>query len=201
MEVPNGFVALNDAVDQAGRAMFGSVWEPANRERYQQIVFNPRSNADPNLETVMKLIAEACQAGTLASAYQDVFKGAEKLDCGKWQISHWRNYFVDGTVAVDELPSRPQRKVFIRTDSLTAFVATLPALRTNPQQPKRGPKARTLKRVVAAMRLAIQSGKITEKSLEALTEKHLAAEYSASRDTVRKARRIVLSKLPEITLG
>jgi DNA-binding GntR family transcriptional regulator len=45
------------------------------------------------------------------------------------------------------------------------------------------------------MRNDIQQGRHTVAELENMLEKNLAAQYGVSRDTVRKARRAVLSEL------
>ncbi len=60
-------------------------------------------------------------------------------------------------------------------------------------RPSRGPRAGIRARVEAAMRAEIQSGKITPELLGKAKEKVLAAHYGASRDTVRKACKSVLS--------
>ena len=59
---------------------------------------------------------------------------------------------------------------------------------------KRGRKPETLNRVQQAMWRDIQSGRLTEASLESMLEKNLAEQYGVSRDTARKARAAVLSK-------
>jgi DNA-binding GntR family transcriptional regulator len=62
---------------------------------------------------------------------------------------------------------------------------------------KRGPKPETLQRVVEAMRCDIKSGQYTAASLGTMLEKNLAERYGVSRDTARKARAMVLSKIVE----
>lgn len=61
-------------------------------------------------------------------------------------------------------------------------------------RPSRGPKAHTLVRVVEEMRRDLSSGKVTAKRLSDESEKALASQYGASRDTIRKARNAVQSK-------
>ncbi len=60
-------------------------------------------------------------------------------------------------------------------------------------RPSRGPRAEKMAQVVAAMRSEIESGKITQEGLRKEKEKVLAGRYGVSRDTVRKARKSVLS--------
>jgi hypothetical protein len=59
---------------------------------------------------------------------------------------------------------------------------------------KSGPKQTVRPRIEEAMRLDINEGRRTPKSLEAMLEKEMEAQYGASRDTCRKARRKVLSE-------
>lgn len=59
---------------------------------------------------------------------------------------------------------------------------------------KSGPKQTVRPRIEEAMRLDIKEGRRTPKSLEAMLEKEMEAQYGASRDTCRKARRKVLSE-------
>jgi hypothetical protein len=60
---------------------------------------------------------------------------------------------------------------------------------------KSGPKQTVRPRIEEAMRLDIKEGRRTLKSLEAMLEKEMEAQYGASRDSCRKARRKVLSEL------
>ncbi len=62
---------------------------------------------------------------------------------------------------------------------------------------KRGPKPKVLNRVKDAMRADIRSGKFTIEALTSFTEVSLESEYSASRDTARRARNEVLSEFVE----
>jgi hypothetical protein len=61
--------------------------------------------------------------------------------------------------------------------------------------PKRGRKSWKRGPVEAAMRNDIQEGRLTLAELQTMGEKVLADRYKASRDTVRKAREVVLSEL------
>jgi hypothetical protein len=182
MAPPLGFVVINEAV-----AMLTA--------------------ARPEQEDGAKLLAEACEAGKVIAAYRSVTGHAEDLERRVWQMPHWRNYFDTGVIELtlplvdehlrpvsDGRTARCPREIFIRRDSLAAFIAEIPVSASDvPHQPKRGPKAKTLERVVAAMRLHLREGKISGDGLRGQLEKDLAAEYGASRDTVRKARSEVLA--------
>jgi hypothetical protein len=128
---PIGFITLYDAVNTVGGVLFGASWQYAIPLHHEA-----DNDRDPH-ERVITMIAEGCQAGKLAAAYEDLFKGADDLDRGVWQMPHWRNYFVDGMIDVD-LPrlvnSEPDpsgktfrctRKIFIRRESLAHFIENL----------------------------------------------------------------------------
>lgn len=62
------------------------------------------------------------------------------------------------------------------------------------QARKRGPKSLKVPAVATAMRDAVSRRTLTCETLEHATEESLVAEFGTSRDTVRKARMIVLSE-------
>jgi hypothetical protein len=74
---------------------------------------------------------------------------------------------------------------------LLPLMATVPT--AEPRKRGREPKKRQA--TVARMRKDIASGSLTAKRLSKMFEKELAAEYGVSRDTARKARKIVESGL------
>lgn len=164
---------------------------------------------------VPRLIATACVQGKLAAAYRRWDGAADMLDPRFWQLPHWRSYFESGMIRL-ELPlldarNQPvtdgrtaancEREIFVDDATLSAFVAELkpaPAEGSTPDiepphRPTRGPKSGVKARVVDAMLSDLLGGKKTRDGLRKQTEKGLAGEYSASRDTVRKARRTVLA--------
>jgi 7-cyano-7-deazaguanine synthase in queuosine biosynthesis len=65
------------------------------------------------------------------------------------------------------------------------------------KEQKRGQRPIKLEQVKEAMRCDIREGRQTANSLRTMLEKNLAATYRASRDTVRKARTVVLSEFVE----
>ena len=99
----------------------------------------------PEIDRVIKLVAERCEAGEIAAAYRSI-AGADSLDRAVWQTPHWRNYFATGTIDLD-LPllddklrpdpngrtARCTREVFLRKDDLERFVTILP--NPNAKQP------------------------------------------------------------------
>ena len=60
---------------------------------------------------------------------------------------------------------------------------------------RRGRKVVVASRVEEAMKRDIIEGRHTPESLANMLEKHMEAEYSASRDSCRKARKKVLSEI------
>jgi hypothetical protein len=62
---------------------------------------------------------------------------------------------------------------------------------------KRGRKPIKFEKVTNAMRLDIQESKQTPDSLRDMLEKKLVENYGCSRDTVRRARKLVLSEIVE----
>jgi hypothetical protein len=128
---PIGYVHLYHAVDVIGRTLRGTDWVPVRCQdelKYQ---------VDKNLTTVDAVIlsiAEACEVGKLAAAFQDAFKGADDLDRSVWRKLHWRSYFATGKIIVDlpYIPPHPdgkltpcERKIFIRKDSLVKFAENI----------------------------------------------------------------------------
>ena len=186
LEPPVGFTPLNDVID----------------------MLRGRVSAETDLQ---RLIATACVQGKLSAAYRRWDGGADKLDPRVWHFPHWRSYYDDGLIRL-ELPlidnvGQPdpdgrtapncEREIFIDVSTLEAFLADLkPAPKSvisNVHRPSRGPKAGIQLRVADTMRADLLSGKKTSDQLRKQTEKVLGAEYTASRDTVRKARLTVLS--------
>jgi hypothetical protein len=191
LEAPIGFTRLNDVVDLL-------------------------RGAAPTGTDLQRLIATACVQGKLVAAHRRWDGGADKLDNRVWQLPHWRSYFESGTIRL-ELPlidarghpvsdgrTAPncEREIFVDDSTLCIFIAVLQSASASSaskaedevqQRATRGPTAGTQLRVVEVMRADLLSGKKTRDQLRKQAEKVLAAEYSASRDTVRKARQKVIS--------
>jgi hypothetical protein len=199
---PIGFVTLYAAVDAVGRTMFGARWQyavPLSREVDNELDAHER---------VITLVAEGCEAGAIAAAYQSI-AGADDLDRAVWRLPHWRGFFTRGMIDLDlpllDARGRPDpsghtarcpREIFVRRDSLERFILNVaPDVASScdgiaPKRPSRGPKADVTTRVVNEMRreLATEGAE----RLKSQTEKVIADRYGASRDTIRKARKVVL---------
>jgi hypothetical protein len=220
MEPPIGFVTLHDAVDGVGHTVFGAHWQyavPRSGEADKETDAHER---------VITLVAEGCEAGAIEATYRKWDGGVDALDHSVWRLPHWRSFFARGTIDLDlpllDASDRPNpsghtarctREIFVRRASLERFILELSSDRlpahnladasppgrggmaTRP--PSRGPKAGVFLRVVEEMRRDLRNQSTTAARLTSEPEKALAAQYSASRDTVRKARNIVLSKLVE----
>jgi hypothetical protein len=133
---PIGYVYLYQAVDAIGRVLRGYDWVSI---RCQCELKNEVNSGSPVVDSVIRIVAEACEAGNLAAAFQHLFKGADDLDHAVWRKPHWGNFFATGTIVVDQpllIGCEPdpsgamvpcERKIFIRKDSLAAFVKDLAA--------------------------------------------------------------------------
>ena len=203
---PIGYVHLYQAVDAVGRRVRGPDWLPICCQDWLRYLTYANL-----VDDIIRTVAEACEAGKLAAAFQHEFKGADILDRDVWQKPHWRNFFASGTTIVDRPrlvnfepdPSGTttpcERKIFVRRDSLDRFMLELAPFaaeheETTENRPSRGPKAGISARVEGEMRRDLIAGKTTAERLRSETEKVLEGRYRASRDTVRKARKTVLSK-------
>ena len=93
---------------------------------------------DPDINRVIKAIAEQCESGGVSCAYRSVTGGAEDLRREVWRMPHWRSYFANGTIDLD-LPVlddklrpvldgrsvRCTREIFVRRGDLQHFLASL----------------------------------------------------------------------------
>jgi hypothetical protein len=167
MEPPLGFVPLRDAADMLGRKACGSNWRPldefgadAPSEKWLTIIAG-KLDIEPediarvikmNIERVIKMIAEQCEAGGIAAVYRSAAGSAEPLDRGEWHKPHWRSYFSRGKIDF-KLPAlingRPNAngditrctcEIFVRLKDVDRFIAELsgPAGPTS-DQPKAAP--------------------------------------------------------------
>ena len=131
MEPPIGFVTLRDAADIV--AWVGKGWWRLGGTNFYVI----EAKLNPEIERVIKTIADACESGQLTAAYRSI-TGATALDQTVWQRPNWRTYFSAGTIdlllpLVDEngVPDKRgdttkcTREIFIRQDGLDRFVAGL----------------------------------------------------------------------------
>ncbi len=136
---PIGYINLYQAVDAVGRRMRGTDWTPICCQSWLNYQVGANLGA---VENVIEAIAKACEAGTLAAAFQHLFKGVDELDRSVWRKLHWHNFFATGTTVVDQprlLNSEPhpsgemlpcERKIFVRRDSLDEFIKSLPSITT-----------------------------------------------------------------------
>jgi hypothetical protein len=134
MEPPIGFVPLCTAADLVGHRVVGAKWSPLGTISSETIA----GRLDPQIDSVLRQLAEQCEAGKITSAYRSI-TGAENLDCSVWHSPAWRNYFAMGAIDLD-LPlldqhgrpnpdgftARCRRDVFLRRDHLEHFLSTLP---------------------------------------------------------------------------
>jgi len=131
MPAPIGFVALRDAVDAVGRRLCGSGWRPLDQVTRETIL----CAGNPDVERVITLLAERCEAGDLGAAYRAI-GGVDDLNRGVWRAPHWRGYFTAGAIDLD-LPlidaggrptggtTRCTREVFVSRPDLDRFIMGL----------------------------------------------------------------------------
>jgi hypothetical protein len=136
---PPGYVLLEDVVDLVGGVVAGANWRQLPDKTRAEERFNAVWS-DPDVDSVITMIAEACEDGRLEAAYQTAF-GADGLDRKMWRMPNWRNYFAAGTIDLDLpyldnqqpiLDGRtvrcPERELYIRKDSLERFMEPLAAV-------------------------------------------------------------------------
>jgi hypothetical protein len=122
----------------------------------------------------------------------DDFDWSRSRPFKKWFIGPMpgEHYFWNGdnrTVSLIELSTADVRQ-FLCNAEIRSYSHTRPI---NPRNAGRKPtKLETIKK---AMKQDLDEGKFTKAELSEMLEKNLASTYSASRDTVRKAREQVLS--------
>jgi hypothetical protein len=106
------------------------------------------AHEDPDIDRVVTMLAERCEAGEIAAAYRSDTGGVDDLDRSFWHLPYWRNYFITGMVDVDLprfVPStafgggiaasppaeifagyeRCTREIFARRRDVERFIATL----------------------------------------------------------------------------
>jgi hypothetical protein len=144
---PIGFVSLQDAAAMLGRRISKSNWHTlAEREAALLVllmIVDPAvaelvAHEDPDIDRVVTMLAERCEAGEIGTVYRSAAGGADDLDRSYWRLPHWRNYFITGMVDVD-LPwiftfagggtftayERCTREIFVRRSDVECFIATL----------------------------------------------------------------------------
>jgi hypothetical protein len=110
------------------------------------------AHEDPDIDRVLTMLAECCEAGEIATAYRSDTGGADDLDRSYWRLPDWRNYFITGMVDVD-LPrttnspppgwgnyaagtfvvyERCTREIYARRRDVERFVATLKSADSEP---------------------------------------------------------------------
>jgi hypothetical protein len=139
MEAPPGLIALRDAADEVGRALYRTSWCPLSEaflpERRQEGIFEIEVSAteiarevillkrNPEIEHVITTIAERAESGELACSYFSA-SGWESLDPSEWRRQFWRDYFVAGKIDLF-LPGRCTFEIFVERRDLKRLIATL----------------------------------------------------------------------------
>jgi hypothetical protein len=147
MKPPIGFVSLQDAAAMLGRRISKSNWHTLAECEAALLVplmiVDPAAaelvaHEDPDIDRVVTMLAERCEAGEIGAAYRSAAGGADDLGRSYWRLPHWRNYFISGMVDVD-LPriftfaggdtftayETCTREIFVRRSDVERFIATL----------------------------------------------------------------------------
>jgi hypothetical protein len=198
MEPPIGFITLRDAADAVGRRLHGNKWCPIAQTRSDTII----CKLDPEIDRVIKTLAEQCETGGISAAYRSI-TGADGLDQAVWQMPHWRNYFATGTIDLD-LPlldnnlrpnpngytARCTREVFIRRADLDRWVATLPA----PPLAHRGLRYPSDEPLIQEALQAIADGRVV-KPLQAAKLVYQRAEGPSPNSNLDRLRKLIADEV------
>jgi hypothetical protein len=148
MEPPVGFVSLQDAAAMVWWKISRSNWHTLAECKAALLVLletvDPAAE-DSDIDRVLTMLAECCEAGEIATAYRSDTGGADDLDRSYWRLPDWRNYFITGMVDVGlpRITTSPPpgfgnyaagtftvcekctREIFARRRDVERFVATL----------------------------------------------------------------------------
>jgi hypothetical protein len=205
VEPPIGFVPLREAADEVGRKVCGSRWRSlseidgdfAHITTYREEII--AGKLDPEIDRIIRMIAEQCAAGEIAATYRSVTGGADNLDRSVWQLPCWRNYFATGMIDL-KLPlleeGRPsadgrtaprRREIFVGRQDLDQFVDTLDRPNTNSSSTARA-SSRQIAEIVRAYRRSLAAGATPSKPrLERFArEKGLSGHRDELRDEYDK---------------
>jgi hypothetical protein len=113
--------------------------------------------------------------------------GRVRADWGEYKPGMWRRLLLPryGVTHLWPLSSPPEPTPPVTPDK------DIPAAR------KRGPKPGIGKKITLSMRKDISDGRLTLQRLKEMKEEELTAAYGGSRDTCRRARKVVLSEFVE----
>jgi hypothetical protein len=174
MTNPIGFIPLREAADMVGRKVYGLGWRPLDQldsvigrktiKKIQAAKWRALEAiwCDPHIDRVITMIAEHCEAGEIAAAYQSV-TGADDLDRGVWRSPAWRTYFTTGTIDLD-LPllgdggrptgdgfARCRRQIFVRKSDLDRCLAGLAKPATTPKRGRKPHDWSTIEKAVCEL--------------------------------------------------
>jgi hypothetical protein len=145
MKPPIGFVSPQDAAAMVGRTISKSNWHTIAESEAAWLVLlmivdreaaEPVAHEDHDIDRVVTMLAERCEAGEIATAFRSAAGAADDLDRSVWRLPDWRNYFITGMVDL-ELPcilsngyfmgynERCTREIFVRRSDVERFIATL----------------------------------------------------------------------------
>jgi hypothetical protein len=111
--------------------------------------------------------------------------GRVRDDWGEYKPGKWRVLLVSRDRVARQWPLPPAND---QTQSAASNVTSLTAARKRGRKPVVGPK------VSDSMRQDLRTKRFTVQQLDTMTEEALKAEYGASRDICREARKTVLSE-------
>jgi hypothetical protein len=202
---PIGWTLLLRVAELACRKMHGAAWQPPLPVSWRgeppepdvrpvESIKGPSwpRGETPEFDAVCKIVAEACEDGTLAAAYI-AHGGMRPVPQGIWHGHNWLRECFEWGCAF--LPGGSSPWIFVRNSDVAPFIAKLPkyqSVQISRPSGKTGPKTKKTEAVAERLRAEINSGKLTLAELAELKEQALANDYGVSRDTARKARNQVL---------
>lgn len=184
-----GYVHVYEAVDQAGRALYGAGW--ASTQDQDELKKRVYSKCVV-VESVITKLAEACEAGDLASACKESSAYIHHLGPEIWRAPHWRSYFATGTIDTDLPRLRDGKRtgetvrcervpIYVRKDSLAEFIKSH---EPTPAAARRYPGDA---RLIEEGRRMVANGMEKRAVARKLAEQAEGASFDAKVDRLRRA--------------
>jgi hypothetical protein len=176
-------ITVTDAIDHAGRVLFGDDWIGSLKPRDLAILqqHGPRRGAGANAQ-----IIDPCSGPE--SLRRDLDRAIGRHQRSGAQRSTVLEWFYQNRIAFDSAVAHVDAKGLAL--ALAAFHAAPPqsviAVR------KRGRPDDKKQAVVAAMMATLDSGIVTKSELQAMKPDHMRAKFGASRKTCTEARELAL---------
>ena len=203
--VPEGSIELSQAVEETVKRWFGQRYvSELTSEMVQEKITKPKKQRRARRWALARnLLIRALRTERLRAYLLDgdQRKLVDRSYWSEWEPS-WRVPLINPLGKPNEPVYLLDRNEWSKwaenciSPAMSKDIGGLSSKRENDRRlftRKRGRKPKKLKAVIESMKSDLESGKTTLAALDEMKEEALAAEYGASRDTVRKARKSVLS--------